>query len=607
MRYSKNYSAGLFQSLLLVIALAVAVLPAHAQIPMADCALPAPTDQASKDFRNATFDLHIGGHSGMEQPRFEYAYPTDAAQCRWYEQLYGFTLIRVPGTTFTDLAPFLADGVTPNPNLEVLSNAILKRAKDTSCKGTLFDCLNIVAPGQFDYAVDFFFLCERKFEAAGLTAIVNFGSYDVYWTKDQPGFPTPWGRLTAARAQFVQVGIDVGNDKRWFSQFSNTLYVTNQRLNEGKLVIVGIYDLNRAHEQRARQIRDGWISLAPTKPYLHYNSKPSNADVRAQAFTAPVETPPPPSTGTVELGLNADFNGQTVYAPADNWWNLRVDDAPLDPNSAKIITLLKTSYYEHHYVHFDGGGNYGIPYAVVGNETPLVPVTFSNSSESDRGYPGGASGYPIPAAAKIKDANGRYPYVEAGGSAEGDRHIILYDRDKDAVFELSYASWDGSKWTAGYGAVFKVNENYRRPTGWTSTDAAGLCVLAGLVRYDEVYGDEPIRHATRISIKRAGIGFASAGYVWPASHKGSSDAGAPPMGMRFRLKQSVDISGYPAPIRRLLQSWKEYGLIVADRGGNLYVQATRDSRWDPSFMNSNLHKLNADSFEIVKLGWKPTS
>jgi len=178
---------------------------------------------------------------------------------------------------------------------------------------------------------------------------------------------------------------------------------------------------------------------------------------------------------------------------------------------------------------------------------------------------------------------------------------LIYNRDTQMAFELSYASYSGGQWSAGYGAVFKLDSNYRRPEGWTSTDAAGLCVLAGLVRYDEAYGTDPIRHAIRCSIKRTNR------YVYPASHTGATDAGAPPLGMRLRLKSSVNISGYPPEIRRIFQAMKDYGLIVADRGGNMYVQGTMDSRWDNGVLNPAFHSLHASDFEIIKLGWKPTS
>jgi hypothetical protein len=232
----------------------------------------------------------------------------------------------------------------------------------------------------------------------------------------------------------------------------------------------------------------------------------------------------------------------------------------------------------------------------VDNTTPLVQVNLGNTSESDLGAPGYPTGYPIPAAAMTN-----LRYIENSGGLDGDRHLLMYNRDNQMVYELSYASYDGSSWSAGYGAIFKVDSNYRRPNGWTSTDAAGLCVLAGLVRYDEVYGPAPINHAIRCSIKRTNK------YVWPASHTGATDAGAPPLGMRLRLKASVDISGYPAPMRKIFQAMKTYGLIVADRGGNMYVQGTMDARWDNSVLNPAFHSLDAGDFEVIQLGWKPTS
>jgi len=307
--------------------------------------------------------------------------------------------------------------------------------------------------------------------------------------------------------------------------------------------------------------------------------------------------PPPPPPGTVPLGLLADMTGlTTLYARADNWWNLEVTGAPIDPNSAAIIATIQSYESSGGRMHPDFTPNYGIPYCVVDENTPLVQVAFGNTSESDKGAPGEPAGYPIPAAAR---SDGRY-FENAGGS-DGDRHMLLYDRDRRMVFELSYASYSNGQWSAGYGAVFDLKTNYRRPDGWTSTDAAGLCVLAGLVRYDEAFGTQPIRHAIRCSIKRTD------GYVWPASHAGAHDSGAPPLGMRFRLKASKDISGYPPEIRRIFQAMKTYGLIVADRGGNMYVQGTMDARWDNGVLNPAFHSLHASDFEVIKLGWKPTT
>jgi hypothetical protein len=305
----------------------------------------------------------------------------------------------------------------------------------------------------------------------------------------------------------------------------------------------------------------------------------------------------PDVPGNVALGLLSDMTSLgALYAPADNWWNIEVDNAPLDPNSADIIATIQSYGSSAGRMQPDFTPNSGIPYVVVGHDTPLVPVTLRNTSESDRGAPGEPAGYPIPRAA-ITDGR----YRENGGGRDGDRHMLLFDRDRRMVFELAYAEYTDGRWTAGYGAVFKLDSNYRRPDGWTSTDAAGLCVLAGLVRYDEVYGTEPIRHAIRCSIKKTNS------YVWPASHTGARDSGAPPLGMRLRLKQSKDISGYSPEMQKIFQAMKTYGLIVADRGGNMYVQGTMDERWDNGVLNPAFHSLNADDFEVIKLGWKPTS
>lgn len=312
--------------------------------------------------------------------------------------------------------------------------------------------------------------------------------------------------------------------------------------------------------------------------------------------SAPIDGDPSTPPSMPDLGLIPDLTVLgPIYAPANNWWNLDVTNAPLDPNSATIIAKIASYESTGGRLHPDFGGNYGIPYCVVDGTTPLERVNLSNTSESDAGYPGAPAGYPIPVAAKTN-----LRYIENAGGSDGDRHLLIYDRDKRAAFELSYAAYSGGTWSAGYGAVFKLDSNYRRPDGWTSTDAAGLCVLAGLVRFDEYSGANPIRHAIRCSIKQTN------GYVFPASHTGARDAGAPPLGMRLRLKPSVDLSSYPAEVRRVFQAMKTYGLIVADRGGNMYVQGTLDARWNNAVLNPAFHSLHANDFEIIKLGWNPT-
>ena len=160
--------------------------------------------------------------------------------------------------------------------------------------------------------------------------------------------------------------------------------------------------------------------------------------------------------------------------------------------------------------------------------------------------------------------------------------------------------WDGSAWAAGSGAIFPLDSSARRPDGWTSADAAGLAILPGLVRYDEAYGTDPIRHAFRVTVR------ATDGYVYPGSHNAGSRAGALPMGARLRLKASKDISGYPLAVQRIFQAMKTYGLIVADNGSDMYESGTYDTRWDNDVLNPAFAAIKASDFEVVQLGWQPS-
>jgi hypothetical protein len=294
--------------------------------------------------------------------------------------------------------------------------------------------------------------------------------------------------------------------------------------------------------------------------------------------------------------------------PADNWWNVDVSQAPLDPNSANFIAFIGTNRQ----LHPDWGGSagdpadpfaiYGIPYVVVPGNQPLVPVTFGYDDESDAGAPGRPPGYPIPEQAKTQGG-----WIEGGapGSVppDGDRHLLIVDRDNRILYELYQAYWNAglSRWEAGSGAVFPLTSNLRRPDGWTSADAAGLAILPGLVRYDEAFGTDPIRHAFRVTVR------ATNGYVFPASHRAGSNSSALPMGARLRMKASVDISGYPAALRRVFQAMKTYGLIVADNGSDMYITGSSDPRWEAQMDDfvPAFHGLRASMFEVVQLGWQP--
>ncbi|HTV01725.1 MAG TPA: hypothetical protein VMF13_14355 [Luteitalea sp.] len=300
--------------------------------------------------------------------------------------------------------------------------------------------------------------------------------------------------------------------------------------------------------------------------------------------------------------------------PSDNWWNVDISQAPVDPSSATIINWIRNGRDLR--LRQDWGASagdpedptamWGMPYVSVPGTQPLVPVTWTAyGNESDNGAPGRPPGYPIPPEAKTTPG-----YLEGGQpgqvDAAGDRHLILVDRDNRLLYELYRAHWNASlnRWEADSGAVFDLSRNDRRPDGWTSADAAGLAVMPGLARYDEMFGSEPIRHALRVTTR------ATNGYVFPASHRAGSTTNAPPMGARLRLKASVDISSHPAHVQRLLQAMKTYGLIVADNGSDMYVTGTNDTRWTSSVMSSvssAIRTVRVTDFEVVQLGWQPAA
>lgn len=302
-------------------------------------------------------------------------------------------------------------------------------------------------------------------------------------------------------------------------------------------------------------------------------------------------------SGTVP---NEPLAGRQVF-PVTNWWNLDVRMAPLDPASGAFIDFISrraTNPTAVRRLHPDfGPPPYGIPYVVVPGTHPLVPVTFGYADESDPGAPGAPPGYPIPPAA-ITQPN----YIEGGvpgGGPDGDRHLLLVDRDRWLLFELFATEWNVglSRWEAGSGAVFNLASNARRPDTWTSADAAGLAIFPGLVRYDEAFGAGEIRHAFRVTVR------ATNGYVWPASHRAGSTAGAPPLGTRLRLKASKNLSAYSPSLQRIFRAMQVYGLIVADNGSDMYISGTMDARWNNDELNPAFASLTADDFEVIQLGW----
>jgi hypothetical protein len=288
--------------------------------------------------------------------------------------------------------------------------------------------------------------------------------------------------------------------------------------------------------------------------------------------------------------------GRQVF-PVTNWWNLDVSSAPIDSRSAQFVSWIGTTRR----LHPDfGPPPYGIPYVVVDGTLPRVPVTFDYADESDTGVPG-LPGYPIPDEARTQPH-----YIEGdvpGGGSSGDRHLLIIDRDRWLLYEIFATRWNSTagRWEAGSGAIFNLSTNQRRPETWTSADAAGLAILPGLVRYDEVFGPGEITHAFRFSTR------ATNSYVWPASHRAGNTTGAPPLGTRMRMKASRSISGYAPEIQKIFRAMQRYGLILADNGSDMYITGTMDARWNNDVLNPAFHSLTADDFEVVELGWQPNT
>jgi hypothetical protein len=268
--------------------------------------------------------------------------------------------------------------------------------------------------------------------------------------------------------------------------------------------------------------------------------------------------------------------------PADNAWNQRVDALPVAADSGALIRSIGTDSNAH--ADF-GSGNYnggpiGIPFTVVGKKQKKVKVSFDYADESD------GSRYPIPRGAPI----------EGGKNADGDRHVLVVDKARCKLYELydAHPRSGGRSWHAGSGAIYNLRSNKLRPSGWTSADAAGLPILPGLARYDEVAAGE-IKHALRFTAPKTRSSF-----VYPARHAASSDDSAdlPPMGLRVRLKASVNIASFPRQSRVVLTAMRNYGLILADNGSPWYVSGAPDRHWS----NDDLHSfgdLSGKDFEVV--------
>jgi len=267
--------------------------------------------------------------------------------------------------------------------------------------------------------------------------------------------------------------------------------------------------------------------------------------------------------------------------PVNNYWHADISKLPVNRHSSQWLSHMSPGSE----LHPDFGPSYGaqpvpygIPYTVVGHSHARVHVHFTYADESDN------VGYPLGSDSK----------VEGGANADGDRHVLIVDRGTCRLYELYDVHHANGRWTAGSGATWSLTSNKLRPAGWTSADAAGLPILPGLLRLDEVkagHVDHAIRFTTNVTDRS---------YLWPARHQAGSvnDSSYPPMGARFRLKAGFPISSYRADTRVVLKAMKHYGLVLADNGSPWYFQGTSEPGW-PSAMLDQLKTIPASAFQAV--------
>lgn len=269
--------------------------------------------------------------------------------------------------------------------------------------------------------------------------------------------------------------------------------------------------------------------------------------------------------------------------PADNIWNTRIDTLPLHARSDDYVAAIGRNAT----IHPDfgsglwDGGPIGIPFVIVPPDQPLVDIVWTAyGDESDPGP------YPVPLDAPI----------EGGAASDGDRHVLVLQQGTCILYELYRAFPVGNEWHADSGAVYDLSSHALRPAGWTSADAAGLPILPGLVRYDEVAAGE-INHALRFTAPRT-----QRAYLWPARHFASNitDPSYPPMGARFRLRADFPVEEYSPQVQVILRAMQRYGIILADNGSAWYLSGAPDERWDNDLLRE-LKTVRGSDFEAVDL------
>lgn len=272
------------------------------------------------------------------------------------------------------------------------------------------------------------------------------------------------------------------------------------------------------------------------------------------------------------------FEGCPVLA-ASSAWNQDVLTASVDPRSTDYLSSIGLTASLR--ADFGTSAEFGLPWTVVPGSQPKVPVTFSYADESDTGP------YPIPEDVAI----------EGGADATGNRHALIVQTETCVLHELSRVTRSGGAWQAEAGAIWPLREDRRRPLYFTSADAAGLPMFPGLVRYDEVAAGE-IRHALRFSAPSTQRAF-----VAPATHYASTstDPALPPMGLRLRLKASVDVAAFPAATQVILRALQRHGMFLAENGSALFLSGGPDVRWDETALAA-LQQIHGSDFEAIATG-----
>jgi hypothetical protein len=378
-----------------------------------------------------------------------------------------------------------------------------------------------------------------------------------------------------------------------FNTGTYTLTVTGSNFVSGAQVLFGGAAVNTAFVSSTKLTATGSEASAGMFGVSVSNPNPGsstssaiNVTVTSQSGGNPPPPPPPaPSAcSAISLGQGGSLNGFLPF-PADNLWNQNIANATVDPNSAAIINFIGPTDP----VHPDfGSGEFdgsiiGIPYIVVDSDQAPVAINFTAfGDESDPGP------MPVPASAPIEGDP---------DPGNGDRHVLVIDNSNCWLYELysSFPQSDGS-WNVGSAAVWDLTADEQRPLTWTSADAAGLSIFAGLARYDEVASGE-IKHALRFTLANSRAAFTPPASHWAAN---STNANAAPMGMRMRLKASFDISTFSATNQVILTALQQYGMIMADNGSNMFISGAPDDRWDNDDLH-NLDQVTAADFDVVTM------